>query len=254
MDHVSSTPLSSFGLTPYRLGKPNLKEAVADMIRELIYSGRLRPGERIDQKEIAAALGVSKLPVREALITLESEGLVENVPRHGAFVAALSPSDVRDHYLVYGMVAGLAAEMTASMIDEADLTALEELVAASESTSDPNELERLNFSFHQCINRVGSSRRLRVSLNNLAKGLPPRFYANNPGWSEIALADHREILAALRAREGGAARRAMETHLRKAADYAVKSLEAHAFWGEGVDGTGGESDAGHGLSGPRLTR
>lgn len=249
MSHVNSTPLESLGLTPHRLGKPNLKDAVADMLRQLIYSGRLRPGERIDQKKIAAEFGVSKLPVREALITLQSEGLVESEPRHGSFVAALTPSDVRDHYLVYGMVAGLAAQVAASVIDDADLAELDELVAAMKAS--PDDLEQLNFRFHQRINRVGSSRRLRVSLYNLSKGLPPLFQTNIPGWSEVALADHCEILEALRARNGAEARRAMEAHLRRGADHAVKSLDARAFWGEAGDPPS-EQTVRHGRGGPSL--
>lgn len=231
MDPVDAASVSPSGLTPHRLGKPNLKDSVADTVRELIYSGRLRSGARIDQKELALALGVSKLPVREALITLEGEGLIENIPRHGAFVAALSRSDVRDHYMVFGLVAGLAGEAAAAAIDQPGLMTLETILAEMGATQDAGELERLNLRFHQVINRAGSSRRLRVSLKHLAKSLPPRFYAN-PGWAEIAYEDHQAILNGLRAGDGAAVRHSMEEHLRKCADVTVAALDALSFWGE----------------------
>ena len=67
----------------------NLSEDVAEYIREGIMSGALRPGTRIDQDAIAADLGVSRLPVREALISLDKEGLINTIPRRGAFVARM---------------------------------------------------------------------------------------------------------------------------------------------------------------------
>jgi DNA-binding GntR family transcriptional regulator len=83
------------------LARPkNLKHAVASLIRERIFSGGLRPGSRVDQDALAEAFGVSTMPVREALISLEAEALVVNVPRRGSYVADLTRDDVRDHYRI----------------------------------------------------------------------------------------------------------------------------------------------------------
>jgi len=88
-------------------------EEVASELREMILAGRLGSGERIDQDAVAESHGMSRLPVREALIALEQEGLVVNTPRRGAYVAQLSPEDVQDQYEVYGLVAGIASARAA---------------------------------------------------------------------------------------------------------------------------------------------
>jgi DNA-binding GntR family transcriptional regulator len=214
--------------------RPNLKEAVAARIRELIFSGRLRPGTKIDQDELADELGVSKLPVREALITLESEALVRNIPRRGAFVAHLSRVDVMDHYNVFGMVSGLAAERAATALSDDELADVVELNDRMRASSSATEQEELNFRFHRAINRASGSRRLRSVLLLLGQSLPARFFVNYPSWTEIANPDHDRIVRALRARDPQEARAAMERHLRDSAEYAVRILEQHGFWGDGA--------------------
>ena len=112
---------------------PSLKELAAAEIRQRIFSGALRPGSKVDQDAIAADLGMSKLPIREALITLDSEGLVRNIPRRGAFVAPLTRDDIRDHYHIFGTVVGIAAERAAEHLDDDELQRLQELADAMEA-------------------------------------------------------------------------------------------------------------------------
>lgn len=222
------------GAGPSLAERPNLKETVAARLRELIFSGNLRPGTKIDQDALAAAMGVSKLPVREALITLQTEGLIDNVPRRGAYVAPLNRTDVADHFNVYGMVSGLAAERAATLLSGEQLELLEDLAARMEASTSPAEQEELNFQFHRIINRVGvgDSRRLRSVLRLLARSLPTRFFLFSPGWAGLAHTDHREILKAFHDRDAQGARDAMEKHLRDSAEYAVRSLEAAGFWSD----------------------
>lgn len=210
--------------------RPNLKDAVAAHVRALIFSGHLRPGGKIDQDQLAADLSVSKLPVREALITLESEGLVENVARRGAFVAQISRTDVHDHFNVFGMASGLAAERAATRLGEADLAHLGDLAAAMEASASPADQESLNFAFHRTINTAGGSRRLRSVLQLLGNSIPTRFFVSHPGWAAIAHAHHRDILSALQAHDGPAARAAMERHLRDSAEHAERILSERGFW------------------------
>ena len=99
---------------PYRSRQRPVKrerfaEEVASELRELILAGTLPSGSRIDQDAVAESHGMSRLPVREALIALEQEGLVVNTQRRGAYVAQFTPEDVLDQYEVYGLVAGIAA-------------------------------------------------------------------------------------------------------------------------------------------------
>lgn len=214
------------------LARSNLKDGVAAHVRARIFSGDLRPGSKIDQDQLAAQLGVSKLPVREALITLESEALIENVARRGAFVAELTPADVRDQYNVFGIVSGLAAERAATCLSEDDLRRLAELATAMENSASSEEQEALNFAFHRTINVAGMSRRLRSVLRLLGNSLPTRFFVSHPQWADVAHADHRAIVAALQARDAVGSRAAIEHHLRDSAELAVEILAERGFWGE----------------------
>ena len=135
--------------------RTNLKDVVADHIRNLIFSGQLRPGQKVDQDEIAEVLGVSKLPVREALIVLENEALVRGVPRRGVFVAPLTPDDVFDHYEIYGMVEGIAARRAAQNLSDAELEKLAEITAQMHKDDLPERQEKLNYEFHRTIEHRG---------------------------------------------------------------------------------------------------
>ena len=100
--------------TPASRRRGVLGEEVVDYVRELILTGTIRSGEKIDQQAVSEALGVSRSPIREALVVLGREGLVELTPRRGAAVADLSPEDIVDHYALFGVVAGRAAALAAA--------------------------------------------------------------------------------------------------------------------------------------------
>lgn len=216
--------------------RPNLKQMVAGRLRELIFAGELRPGSKIDQDELAQRFGISKLPVREALITLESEGLVDNLPRRGSFVARLSRQDITDHYDVFGVIAGMAAARATTTLTAADLDVLDDLVVAMEKATSTAVQEDLNYRFHRLINRAGASRRMRSVLQLLGKSIPTRYFELISGWAETAHTQHREIIAAFRRGDAEAVQQAVERHLRDSAQHAVHILEQRGFWeGEAQD-------------------
>lgn len=218
---------------PITATRSNLKDVVASFVRTLIFSGELRPGLHLDQDWIAEQLGVSKLPVREAMLTLGYEGLVEHRPRRGAFVAQLEPQDVRDHYHIYGLVSALATRRAAELLGEDEFARLEGILARmDEDAVDADEKERLNFEFHRIINRAGASTRLRSSLRVLANSMPPRFYDFVPGWGELAQQHHRGIVAAMREGDPETAGQIMCEHLEASGDHVVWLLEQSGFWND----------------------
>lgn len=208
-------------------------------LRTMIFTGELALGDKIDQDQIAEMMGVSKLPVREALIALELEGLIDNVPRRGAFVAGLTPEDVLDNYRVFGLVSGLAAERAAGALSEDDLDRLTDLEQRIEASPTAAEHSRLSFEFHQIINRAGASHRLRTILKQLASSVPEQFVRFVPSWPDTAHSDHRRLIDALKKGDGAAAREIMEGHLAGAGRHAVETLEQVGFWrdslGDGQD-------------------
>lgn len=212
--------------------RPNLKQEVAQHVRDLILSGSVRPGQRLDQEGIAYELGVSRLPVREALIMLEAEGLVENIARRGSFVASLEPADIIDHFEMYGLISGLAAARAAN-VESGELTErLTQISAEMRSASDPKEHDRLNFAFHQAINKAGGSRRLLSVLRTLSNNMPTSFFAHNTEWAfkDKALDEHDAIVDALRRGDGEGAAKQMAEHFANTGEQAVRMLKSVGFW------------------------
>ena len=207
------------------LPRRNMSGGAIDRIRTLIFDGTLSRGQRIPQFEIAEALGVSRLPVREALIALESEGLVESEPHKGSFVVPIHREDIDDHYRVYGMVQGLATRRAASRITAPTLARLDELHAQMQ-TCDESEAHALNWEFHSLINQTGGSRRLLSILRQMARALPREVYEAPPAASEEANRGHQRILDALRASDGDAADEASRRHVQAEGEYVIAKLKA----------------------------
>lgn len=214
-----------------RTRRPGFAEEVADNLRERILTGALRPRARIDQDALADEYGVSRVPVREALIALGQEGLVDIVPRRGTYVAAIEPDDVLDHYELYGLASGIAAARAAARLPpdaRAELRSIHERFLAARSNA---EKEQLNEEFHRILNSV-SGNRLRSVLRLLSRSMPSHYYAFASKWSTQAATHHGAILAAVEASDELAARRAMEAHLADSGKEAVKVLRRRGFWDE----------------------
>ena len=205
-----------------------LADDVAAYVRELVLTGRLRPGVKVDQDAIGRALDVSRSPIREALVVLGQEGLLDVTPRRGAFVARLSPDDIVDHYELYGIVSGRAAAMAADSLKDEQIEELEAIHAAFRLGTDA-DLSALNDDFHRIIN-TAAPRRTRWLLRHLVRSVPTAYYEFADGWNAQAVEHHRAILEALIARDGEAARNAMEAHLHESGVAAVEALHARGFW------------------------
>lgn len=186
---------------PRRLARPNAGSAVVEHVRRLVFDGQLRQGDKVPQQEIADALGVSRIPVREALVALERDGVVTIEPHRGAFVNAFDPAAIEDHYELYGLVYGHATRRTAERADERTRVELERLAAAIADASDPESLFERVGHFHAVIHQVGGSPRLRAILRSLSAIVPGNFFAVIPGSKEIVREGFSDIAAAIRARD-----------------------------------------------------
>jgi len=205
-----------------------LADDVASYVRDLVLTGALRPGVKVDQDAIGRALDVSRSPIREALVVLGQEGLIDVTPRRGAFVARLSPEDIVDHYELYGIVSGRAAALAADLLKDEQLEELETIHAAFRVGSNA-DLSALNDDFHRIVNTV-APRRTRWLLRHLVRSVPAAYYEFADGWNAQAVEHHRAILEALLDHDGAAARAAMEAHLHESGVAAVDALHARGFW------------------------
>lgn len=207
-----------------------LAEDIVAYVRGMILSGEMKPGEKVDQEAIGEALDVSRSPIREALVILGQEGLLDITPRRGAFVAHLTRDDVIDHYELFGLISGRVAAMAAEQLSDADVKVLEE-IHVSFSNASSEEHSKLNNEFHRVIN-TAAPRRTRWLLRHLERSIPEGFYGATPGWTAKAVTDHLRIVEAITARNGAQARAAMENHLHAAGVAAVEALASRGFWEE----------------------
>ena len=223
------------------MNHPSLKDTAAAYLREQILTGQLPPGTKIDQDEISEALGISRLPVREALIELAQESLIDAVPRRGAFVARLERADVVDHYRIFGLIAGLAGSRAATSLSDEQLAHLRRIHESFVAATDPEDKAHWNHEFHRIINRAGGSRRLASVLGLLSRSLPVRYFEFVPNWAAISAGHHARILTALEAHDAHETQRMMEHHLAESGDLAVEILQEMGYWdrdtGDAVEAT-----------------
>jgi DNA-binding GntR family transcriptional regulator len=187
-------------------------EQAARYIRHLIFAGRLSSGAHVPQDEIAGELGMSRIPIREALIALERQGWVRIERHRGAFVSPLDPASVRDHYELYGLIYGFAARRALERSGDALLGELRGIVEAlPEVTDDPVRFGDAALSFHRGIVDGSRSPRIAVALRSMSNLVPGDFFVLVPG--SIAV-ERKGLAAILRALERSDPDTASEQYLR----------------------------------------
>jgi GntR family transcriptional regulator, trigonelline degradation regulator len=205
-----------------------LRQQVGDRIREAIADGRFPPGERLIERELCELLGVSRTSLREALRELESEGLVSNVPNKGIVVSTISPSGAREIYEVREMFEALLAQRFAVHATDAQIARLELAVRGLEAAyvSMSGILQAKNQFYEVLIEGAGHElaatmlRTIQVRAGQLRRttlALPERAVAS--------ITEIRALLSAIKARDAQAAHAAATTHVRNAAELAVRLLE-----------------------------
>ncbi len=211
---------------------------VYEHLREGILSGRLPPGTRIVVGEVAAALGVSDIPVRESLQRLESEGLVTLTPHVGARVTPIDLAGLSELYLMRSVLEALAARLAADVLSAADFGRLQELNGAMRAAGERGDAEaagQLNWAFHEALCRpVGYPRLLRTvsDLRDATRRFQALF-SLVPERIAVSVAEHEAILEALKARDGALA----EELVRRHCEGALALLRAHYRQAAGAEAT-----------------
>ncbi|MBJ7337165.1 MAG: GntR family transcriptional regulator [Mycolicibacterium sp.] len=209
------------------LGRPQLVDDIASHIRRRIFDGSLAGGEFVRIEQIAQELGTSSTPVREAMLTLRGEGLVEQQPRRGFVVVPVTEQDVRDVSDVQAYLGGQLAERAAKALDSTGLARLhliETSLEAAFATGDADGAVRLNHEFHRLINHAAASPKLTQFMSNVIRYVPESVFPTLDGWDQRAIADHRRILAALERGDAAEARAAMSAHFVSGVDHVVAHL------------------------------
>jgi len=197
---------------------------VAEYIRTLVWNGTLKAGDRVRQEEIATALGVSRIPVREGLVAVESEGLVRHEPQKGVFVVGLDRDFVRDHYALLGLVLGYVIEQ-ASRREEKDLARrLDGLRHRLDAAHTVEEVFPLGLEFKELICEVGGSARVQAAVGRMERLVPGNVYAEIPGAIEVTKHGVAAVAEAIAAGDGDAASSACREMTRALGDLVIAEL------------------------------
>ncbi|QLL06077.1 GntR family transcriptional regulator [Mycobacterium vicinigordonae] len=196
--------------------RPQLSEDVAAFVRKRIFEGTYAAGQYVRLDQLAAELGISVTPVREALFALRGEGLVAQQPRRGFQVLPLTQRDLVDVANVQAHVGGELAARAALHITDAQLREMKEIQSQLEKAyaDDDDELTiRLNHEFHRAINIAADSPKLAQMMSQITRYAPESVFPMIEHWPDQAVKDHRRVLSALAERDEESARRAMSEHL-----------------------------------------
>jgi DNA-binding GntR family transcriptional regulator len=212
---------------------------VLEGLRRGILVGEYRPGERLVEEQIAAELGVSRTPVRQALTMLEAEGLVEIVQNRGAMVCSFSAEEVWEIYDLRAVLEGHAARRAADRIGLSEWRRLGELVGEMErlerdiqrgrSESPEENIRRLvarNQEFHGAIVAASHNRRLEKLVQRTVQ-VPlvfRAFFWYTPRERAVSNHYHRRILEALETGDGERAEIVMREHVYEGRDFVIRSL------------------------------
>ncbi len=210
--------------------RPQLSEDVARYVRKRIFDGTYSAGEYVRLDQLAAELGISVTPVREALFELRAEGLLAQQPRRGFVVLPVTGRDLTDVADVQAHVGGELAARAAVNIDDDQLRELKQIQAELEDAyigGDNERTVRLNHEFHRAINVAAESPKLAQLMSQITRYAPESVFPAIAGWPQQSIKDHRRVLTALAKHDSELARRAMSEHLAAGAAPLIDHLVEH---------------------------
>ncbi len=203
------------------------KDLVAEALRDSILRGAFAPGEKLDQQRIADDLAVSRSPVREALRTLDAEGLITLIPNRGAVVTERSLTELKELYATRALVEGAAIERAAASMTDRILALVENILDDADKTDDFEELLVLNNQFHMLTYSAVAQPFLTGFIQQLRNMAAPynRLYLDLLGTKDRAWQDHRRIYEACRKRDGARAKAEIHRHLEHVIRAIARSIE-----------------------------
>jgi len=198
----------------------NLRDKIYLYVKEEILEHRLAEGERINLDRIAAETGVSKTPLREALVRLEKEGFVISVPRGGTFVRKISEKEMREIYEIREALEGLAVRLAAKRIDEAGLRELSGTCRRFEEALESKDIRlchQNDLRFHQLLTEAGGNEHLSMMVETVHQSFAILISRSPEYWSRAgaSLRDHHAILEALSKGDGETAAGILGEHIKR---------------------------------------
>lgn len=198
--------------TNFEISRNSLQDEIVHALREAIVSGKLLPGQRLIETEMAETFSVSRAPLREALRQLSADGLVQIIPRKGTFVVELSDDDIREIYSLRLALESLATEILMKDITAKQLTTLQAVIEEMEKAQRQSERWRLvglDIRFHELICRMSGHSRLYKAWSRMGDQLRSYFAAADYLLEDTQIIhSHKQLIAAI---SGGDEKEAYET-------------------------------------------
>jgi DNA-binding GntR family transcriptional regulator len=216
-----------------QLRRTKTSEVVVDHLLERLFDGRLRSGDRIDIDEVAATLGVSRIPVREALVVLERDGIVATRWHRGVYVEPFDRETIVDDFEVYGLLSSVAVARLAERRDPAVVEELDRLLDELEATS-PDHQQQIIELVQQILrvqHRAGGSRRLRAELRSFDAFLPRVFDVTGGRSHDRIVAEQGRVIRAIAAGDAELAARARVEDVKAAGEDVARELERRGIFG-----------------------
>jgi DNA-binding GntR family transcriptional regulator len=216
-----------------RLERQRLHDTVVQHLRNLIVEGVLAPGTKLNERELCETMGISRTPLREAMMVLSTEGLVEILPNRGASVSRMTETEIWETFELMSGLEALSGELACERITAVELAEIKALHYAMLSCKAQNDLPGYysrNQAIHDKINLAARNSVLRqtyVTLNRRLQAL--RFKSNfKAGKWDSAVRDHDEMIKALEARDGKRLSVILRQHLLDKRDAALAVAAAAA--------------------------
>lgn len=202
---------------------------VAEQLKQLIYSGELKPGERLNEAALALRMGTSRGPVREAIRMLTGLGLVKAVLNHGVYVRQLSVREMLELYDLRALVFGFAAERATDHITESHKQELEQLLNGMDQACEAengNLYYELNLQFHALVVQLANNQRAQAAYDDYVKEMHlfRREYFNAPGNMRQSNAEHRTLYEAIVKGSKAKAKSTAERHVLKGRERLLSNM------------------------------
>lgn len=201
------------------------KDKAADYIVDRLLSGDLRTGDRVDRNELAAALGMSRIPVQEAIVQLERDGLLTSKYHRGVYVERFDADVLREHYEVYGELNGLVTSQAAENPSPELLAELQELLEQMRDEPDLSEIEELGWRFRRAINHKYAGPRMRAAIRSSQTFIPKLFWIGEADNSAIMVESYADEIRAIEQGDTEGARLICVARSGLMATVAIRELE-----------------------------
>lgn len=217
----------------------SLTSVIYDQLEQMILTGRIKPGERINESQLSSMLQVSRAPIREACRQLEKHGMVQSIARKGTFVAKIEISEVIELYDIRASLDALATEKATVQATPEDLVQLRDMMARMQAAllaDDAQKYFKANIIFHRRIVELSRNKNLHSLIEGIYRkaSLYRKTNLSFTGRLSISFSQHEDILRAMEAGIPEEASRLMKHHVIDARDALLRSLESSDLPADGL--------------------